>query len=191
MKEQRDSTAAILKDTMSIKKFTGNYIGEDGLPFSFDIRNSQLHYHIYNENNFLIKELKDTFAIPQASEIKFIFGIKGKDTTVDLITPDQLYHLKKCIKDTSQSDEVLKKYTGTYYCPELDCKYGIVLKDHHLILTNSKYNDAKLTLISKDHLTNDNWWINHLMMKRDSKNNIIGFEVNSGRIMHLKFNKIE
>jgi CubicO group peptidase (beta-lactamase class C family) len=190
-KDQRDSTAAVLKDTLSIKKFTGNYIGEEGLPFSFDIRNSQLHYHIYNENNFLIKELKDTFSIPQAPEIKFIFGIKGKDTTVDLITPDQLVHLKKYIKDTSQTNEILKKYTGVYYCPELDCKYGIVLKDHHLILTNSKYNDAKLTLIGKDHLMNDNWWINHLMMKRDSKNNITGFEVNSGRIMHLKFNKIE
>ncbi|MDQ6845879.1 MAG: beta-lactamase family protein [Bacteroidota bacterium] len=190
-KTQRDSTAAILKDTISLKKFTGNYIGEEGLPFSFDIRNRQLHYHIYNENNFLIKEPKDTFSIPQAPEIKFIFGIKGKDTTVDLITPDQLYHLKKYIKDTSQSDEVLKKYTGIYSCPELDCKYGIVLKDHHLFLTNSKYNDAKLTLIGEDNLTNDNWWIDHLMMKRDKKNNIIGFEVNSGRIMHLKFNKME
>jgi CubicO group peptidase (beta-lactamase class C family) len=190
-KDQRDSAAAVLKDTLSIKKFTGNYIGEEGLPFSFDIRNSQLHYHIFNENNFLLKELKDTFSIPQAPEIKFIFGIKGKDTTVDLITPDQLFHLKKYIKDTSQTNEFLKKYTGVYYCPELNCKYGIDLKDHHLILTNSKYNDAKLTLIGKDHLMNDNWWINHLIMKRDSKNNIIGFEVNSGRIMHLKFNKIE
>lgn len=190
-KEQRDSTAAILKDTISIKKFTGNYIGEDGLPFSFNIRNRQLHYKIYDESNFLIKGQKDTFSFPQEPEIKFIFGIKGTDTTVDIITPDQLYQLKKYIKDTLQSDEALKRYTGIYYCPELDCKYGIVLKDHHLILTNSKYNDAKLTLIGKDHLTNDNWWINHLMMKRDIKNNIIGFEVNSGRIMHLKFNKIE
>jgi CubicO group peptidase (beta-lactamase class C family) len=190
-KDQRDSTAAVLKDSISIKKFIGNYIGEEGLPFSFAIRNSQLHYYIYDENNFLIKGSKDTFSIPQAPEVKFIFGVKGKDTTVDLITPDEVYHLKKYIKDTSQTNEVLKKYTGVYYCPELDCKYGIVLKDHHLILTNSKYNDAKLTLIGKDHLVNDNWWINHLMMKRDSKNNIIGFEVNSGRIMHLKFNKIE
>lgn len=190
-KEQRDSAAAILKDTMPIKKFTGNYIGEDGLPFSFNIRNRQLHYHIYDETNFLIKDAKDTFSIPQAPAIKFIFGIKGKDTTVDLITPDQVYHLQKYINDTLQTDEVLKTYTGSYYCPELDCRYGIVLKDHHLFLTNSKYNDAKLTLIGKDHLTDDNWWINHLMMLRNSKNNITGFEVNSGRIMHLRFNKIE
>ena len=124
-----------------------------------------------------------------------IWAIAGScamwETQKKLFTPDQLYHLNKYIKDTSQSNEVLKKYTGIYYCPELDCKYGIVLKDHHLFLTNSKYNDAKLTLIGKDHLTDDNWWINHLMMKRDSKNNIIGFEVDSGRIIHLRFNKIE
>ena len=150
-----------------------------------------MYYHIYDESNFLMKEKKDTFSIPKAPEIKFIFGLQGGDTTVDLITPDQLYHLKKYINDTSQANEVLEKYIGVYYCPELDCKYGIVLKDHHLILTNSKYNDAKLTLIGKDHLVNDNWWINHLMMKRDSKNNITGFKVNSGRIMYLRFNKIE
>ena len=190
-KKQRDSAAAILKDTLYIKKFIGNYIGEDGLPISFNIRNKQLHYQIYNESNFLIKELKDTFSIPNAPEIKFIFGLKGKDTTVDVITPDKLYHLGKYIKDTAQSDDVLKKYAGIYYSPELDCRYNIVLKDHQLFLTNSKYNDAKLTLIGKDHLINDNWWINHLMVKRDSKQNIIGFEVNSGRIMHLRFNKIE
>ncbi|HUZ59660.1 MAG TPA: hypothetical protein VMU83_12840 [Hanamia sp.] len=190
-KEQRDSTAATLKDSISVKKYTGTYIGEEGLPFSFNIKNSQLHYHIFDETNFLIKGAKDTFSIPQAPEIKFIFGIKGKDTIVDLITPDQLYHLQKYINDTLQPDEVLKKYTGIYYCPELDCRYGIALKDHHLFLTNPKYNDAKLTLIGKDHLMDDDWWINHLMMLRDSKNNIIGFEVNSGRIMHLRFNKIE
>lgn len=190
-KDQRDSIAAVLKDTLTLKKYMGNYIGEDGLPFSFDIKNSKLYYHIYNENNFLIQESKDTFSIPQAPEIKFIFGIKGKDTIADVITPDQLLHLKKYIKDTAQRDEMLKSYTGVYYCPELDCKYGIVLKDHQLMLTNLKYNDTKLTLTGGDHLTNDNWWINHLVMIRNSKNQITGFEVNSGRIMHLRFNKIE
>jgi hypothetical protein len=59
------------------------------------------------------------------------------------------------------------------------------------MLTHDKYNDTKLTLINSDHLTDDYWWINHLMMIRDANNNITGFEVNSGRIMHLRFNKIE
>ena len=190
-KEPRDSLAAILKDTLSPKKFLGYYIGEDGLPCTFDMKGSKLYYHIYGENNFLIKEKNDTFSIPSAPEVKFVFGINAKDTTVDIFTPDQLYHLKKYVKDTSQTDEILKKYTGIYYCPELDCKYGIIMKDHHLMLTHAKYKDTKLTLVGSEHLTSDYWWINHLLMIRDGKNNITGFEVNSGRITHLKFNKIK
>jgi hypothetical protein len=190
-KEPRDSLAAVLKDTLSLKKFLGDYIGEDGLPCNFDMKGSKLYYHIYDQNDFLIKEKNDTFSIPSAPEVKFLFGIKAKDTTLDIFTPVQLYHLKKYIKDTSQTDEILKKYTGIYYCPELDCKYGIIVKDHRLMLTNAKYNDTKLTLVGSEHLTSDYWWINHLLMTRDSKKNVTGFEVNSGRITHLKFNKIK
>lgn len=190
-KTPRDSVAALIKDILPVHKFTGSYIGEEGLPFSFDIQNNKLYYHIYDERNFLIRDKKDTFSIPGAPEIKFVFGINRKDTTVDVYTPDQVYHLAKYRNDTKPDDIKLKAYTGSYYCPELDCKYGIVLKDHRLILTNAKYNDAELTLVANDHLTNDNWWINHIVITRDSKKNITGFEVNSGRIMHLRFNKVE
>lgn len=190
-KELKDSTAAVLKDTLSWRKFVGDYISDEGLPFSFEIKRSKLYYHIFNENNFLIKSVKDTFYIPEAPQVKFVFGIKSKDTTVEVITPDETYHLSKFKKNNSPSDQVLQAYTGTYYCPELDCKYSIVLKNHQLLLTNAKYDDAKLTLLATDHLQNDNWWINHLVMLRDNKNAITGFEVNSGRIMHLKFNKIK
>lgn len=189
--EPRDSLAAILKDTLPFKKFLGDYIDETGLPFSFDMKESKLYYHIYDEHNFLIRGQKDTFSIPSAPQIKFVFSTAAKDTVVDIFTPDQVYHLRKYLKDTTQTDEVLKKYAGTYYCPELDCKYGIVLKDHQLLLTNVKYNDTKLNLVNSEHLTSDYWWINHLLMIRDSKKNITGFEVNSGRIMHLKFEKIK
>ena len=189
-KEQKDSSAAILKDSLSLKKFLGYYIGEDGLPLSLDIKEHKLFYHIYDENNFLIKESTDTFAIFSAPQIKFVFAAKAKDTTVDIITPDELYHLKKYTRDTVQTDKLLQTYTGTYYCPELDCKYGVVLKDHQLMLTNVKYNDTKLTIINNDHLKSDFWWMDHLMILRDKNNKVTGFEVNSGRIMHLKFNKI-
>ena len=77
-KEPRDSIAAVLKDTLSLTKFVGDYIGDDGLPFSFDMKGSKLYYQIYDENNFLIREQKDTFSIPDAPQIKFVFGIKSK-----------------------------------------------------------------------------------------------------------------
>jgi len=32
---------------------------------------------------------------------------------------------------------------------ELDCRYGIQLKNHQLVLTNAKYNDTKITLMER------------------------------------------
>lgn len=188
---KKDSTAEILKDSLAVKKFLGNYIGEDGLPFSFDTKNSRLYYHVYGQTNILIKQSKDSFAIIDNPEIKFVFSISGRDTVADVITPDRLYHLTKYPIDTAQNSELLKTYTGTYYCPELDCKYGIVLKDNHLELTNSKYSDTRLNRVNKDHFTTGYWWIDHLKMIRNNSNDIIGFEVNSGRIMHLRFDKLK
>jgi CubicO group peptidase (beta-lactamase class C family) len=190
-RQPRDSTAAVLKDTLSLKKFIGNYFGEDGLPFSFDMNGSKLYYQIFDQRNFLIKEEKDTFSMAEAPQIKFVFSVQAKDTSVSIFTPDRTYFLVKYIKDTSQSDEMLKKYTGTYHCPELDCKYGIELKDHKLILTNAKYDDTKLNLVGTEHLTSNYWWMDHLKIIRDGKNSITGFEVNSGRVMHVRFNKIK
>ena len=91
---------------------------------------------------------------------------------------------------TSPADQALSAYTGMYHCPELDCKYGIALKDHHLVLTNTKYNDAPLTFGGPDHLFNDFWAMYHLRMLRNDKGQVMGFEVNSDRVIHLKFNKI-
>ena len=48
------------------------------------------------------------FLYARRPEIKFIFSVKGKDTNAVDITPDQSYHLKKYIKDTSQPDQVAK-----------------------------------------------------------------------------------
>ncbi len=191
-KAPRDSMAAVLKDTLSLKKFMGSYISDEGLLFRFELKNSRLYYYVQDESNFLIKELNDTFSIATAPEIKIVFGINSIDTIVNIIVPnDQVYHLTKFTATPVYSDEQLKKYTGTYYCPELDCKYGIVLKDHALMLTNVKYNDTKLTLSSPDDLISDYWWMNHLKILRDKNKMITGFEVNSGRVMHVKFIKID
>jgi hypothetical protein len=147
----------------------------------FVIGNSQIRV--------LAKSIKDTFYALNNAEQQFVFSIKGKDTLIKAITPDQVFKLKKYGK-INPSDETLKTYTGIYYCPELDCSYGIVLKDHQLILTNAKYPDAILTLLNSDHLQNNTWWMNHLMMLRNSNDKITGFEVNAGRVMHVRFNKL-
>ena len=190
-KKYTDMDEANLKDTLSIKKFTGDYISDDGAHFGYKLKNKKLYWITPGgSSNLLIKAEKDTFAMFMQPDVKFIFSANAKETRVDEYWPGNHRLLVK-YDTTAKVDKVLLIYTGIYYCPELDCKYGIMLKDHHLVLTNAKYNDVPLTLYGDNHLTNDFWWMNNLIILRNSKNKIDGFEVNSGRIQHLLFKKIE
>jgi hypothetical protein len=180
---------AILKDTLSVKKFSGDYISEDGAHFTFKLKNKKLYWVVNNNTNLLIKTQKDTFAMFSRPEVKFVFSVdKTKNDIVDQYWPDNHRLLAK-FDTTAKPDKILQTYTGTYYSSELDCSYRIILKNHHLILTNAKYDDAPLKLSGDDHLANDTWWMSHLHILRNSKNQITGFEVNSGRIRHLLFKK--
>jgi len=188
-----DSSNAALTDTVAIKKFTGNYISDDGLQMNFRLNNKKLYVDAFGRTLLLSKGENDTFSLVTDPGVNFLFsGHAAGDTTVlAAFSRNEKHLLAKYIADTSQPDHVLLAYGGTYYCPELDCKYGIVLKDHHLVLTNNKYSDTRITLVGTDHLVNDFWWMNHLLIIRNNKKEITGFEVNSGRIQHLRFNKIE
>ena len=175
---------------MAIKKFTGNYIADDGVRFSFGLKNKKLYLEENGHSNQLAKGTKDTLVMPNWPGVKFVFTIKSpKETIVDEYWPNSHRQFIKYNADAKPTDELLRTYVGNYYCPELDCSYRIGLKDHHLLLTNSKYNDTPLNLYGDNHLTNDFWWMNNLMILRNNKHQISGFEVNSGRIKHLLFKK--
>jgi len=188
-----DSSMAVLKDTTTMKKFTGSYISDDGLQINFRLSNKKLYADAFGRTFLLTKGEKDSFSLFIDPGVKFLFsGHAPGDTTVFVaFSSDEKHLLTKYLADTSQPDQLLRAYTGNFYCPELDCKYGIALKDHHLVLTNNKYSDTRLTLVGSDHLLSDFWWMNHLLIIRNSEKEITGLEVNSGRIMHLRFNKIE
>lgn len=188
----KDYDKAILADTSEVKDITGNYIAEDGAKFSFVIKSKKLYWDANGTKRLLMKTQKDTFAVFDEPSIKFQFVVKSTDNvTANEYWPDNLRVLTKYSADTNRTDQQLMAYTGQYYCPELDCKYGIALKNHHLLLTNDKYDDTKITLNGPDHLATDFWWMDHLKVLRNKKSKIEGFEVNSGRVRHLLFKKIE
>lgn len=186
-----DSSRAILKDTLRIKNYIGDYISEDGVRFSYTLANQKLYLKTPGQTLLLMKAEKDTFQLFSDPEVKFLFNITPEGTST--VTQYWSGNTRSFVtyKNTSLSDKQLQEYTGVYYSPELDTRYGIELKDNHLVLTNSKYSDAKLTLAGSENLLSNLWWMNHLQVKRNSKKQIIGFELNSGRIMHLQFDKIQ
>ena len=182
---------AVIKDTTRIKDYMGDYMSEDGVRFSYNMLHQSVFWKTPGNVHLLIKAGEDTFSSFNDPTVTFVFSKVSGQRMVHEYWPGDSRLLVKYVADTSQPDDLLQQYAGVFYCPELDCKYGITLKNHHLVLTNDKYNDAPLTLTGANDLFSDTWWMSHLKVLRNSKKQIKGFEINSGRVMHLLFNKIE
>jgi Beta-lactamase class C and other penicillin binding proteins len=187
-----DSTLAVLKNVQNWKKFTGDFISDDGIRMNFKIKNDKMYANPGDQDYLLIQQAQDTLAAFLFPDRKLIFSQRANKPTVDFIDErGQVHRMVPYALDTTLNDKRMELYIGEYYCAELDCKYGIVLKDHQLFLINNKYSDTKLKLIGEDHMTDDFWWMSHLLIRRDAAKKIVGFDVNDGRVMHLKFDKVK
>lgn len=178
-------------DTTSIKKYLGNFYSEDGILVKFELEKGKFLAKYEGHPVSLKKLQSDTFSIIELPFIQVIFNRKSNISTAKVLFPEETYELTKASGKTIYTDKELMAYTGTYHCPELDCNYSIILKNHKLMLTNSKYDDEPITIAEENHLFCNNWWMNHLYILRDKNKTIRGFEVNSGRVMHLRFNKTD
>jgi CubicO group peptidase (beta-lactamase class C family) len=186
-----DSSKAFLEDPAVYKKYTGNYMNEQGVVFSIKILNNKLY--VESEGDLYLLQVKKETAIPVTEpQFKFKFEIKNNDTLLHQKWASGSRTLKKYRDATGYSIADLQNYVGTYYCEELDCSYGIILQDHELVLTHRRHEDSKLSMIgSNDLFSDDNWWMHHLKITRDDQNKITGFMVEVDRVSGLKFIKKE
>src|SRR5450432_3807845 len=187
-----DSTNTLLKNPQDYQEFTGDYVSDQaGLLQRFELVNNKMYVYSNGTEKILGEFSKDTFMFLQNTEYRYVFNRNGKEPTISMLTTNQEdFTFRKYVKDTSSLPAKLQVYQGRYFCPELDCFYNIELKKGGLYLTSSKYDDIPIGFIGRDHLSTPNWWMSHLVMIRDGKNQINGFEVNSGRVMHLYFKKV-
>ena len=183
---------AFPKDSTFLKQYVGNYISEDGYVLEITWKENKLFGTGFGQNFQLIKKEKpDTFLFPSKNNpltrIAFLPITAKHNTAFDLVFPDEILRFTKY--DASARLDV-KDLIGQYYCPELDCTYGIALHNNELFLRSNKYRDSKLTTIGDSHLKRDSWFMNHLKILKKPDKKISGFEVNSGNVMHLKFFKV-
>ena len=189
-----DSSKAFLKDASIIKKIAGDYIGEDGLQIHFfDMANKfYLSSDAFGDSLLLFQEDQTTFSFIDRTDVRFLFTNSTiKPALTVSYSKNEFFLFTKYKKDEIWADATLKEYTGTYYCPELQCRYDILLKDHHLVIKNIKYPETPVTFAGPNHLFTGLSGMNHLMMIRNKEKVITGFEVNSNRVMHLRFDKTE
>ncbi len=179
-----DTLSARLSDTVAVRKFAGDYMTDDGQQFSISLKNGFLYAGLFGQQFLMKKAAKDTFA---AVKVPFSIVLKGEGNNKAFIFRDEI--ARPIIKRIPVGDAELTTYTGTYYCPENDFTYSIVLENHKLKLTNTRLDDATITFVTPDELFNSNWWMYHMTMVRDSKKQITGFDVNVRSTYHLRYYK--
>ncbi len=184
----------IVKDTISVKPLLGSYVVEDGDHTAFELKNGEFKYVYYGVHYLLYRTTRDTFWYRGFYPgVKFVFTVKNEhDVTVQQTWPDgRSRTMRKRDPFNTPTDKQLMAYTGKYYCSELDCTYGIILKDHQLVLTNAKYPDSPIVFYSEKRLVNNLDWMKSLDFTKDKKGKITGFEVNHDKIQDLRFEKVE
>ena len=187
----KDTSLAILSDPARLIPNTGFYTSDDGARFEFKLKDHILCWVTPGASYLLFSAGKDTMKLMEDPTVWFTYSTSQNGLPVwDEYWPNNHRHLYK-YDTATKADDILRSYTGTYYSTELDYNYRIALKDHRLMLGSAKYSDSPLTLLGDNILTDDFWWMSRLNIVRDKKGKITGFEVNSGRVRHVWFKKME
>ena len=188
----RDTSAAMLsaKDIAALQPYLGSYVSNsNGVALDLVISNGKAYFNQDESHLMLIKDSTDRYAMFYSPDVKFIFEPIRKDTGVYVKTPGMEFRLVKYTPINEKDERLFQTYVGNYYCPELGCSYGIAIKEHHLVLTNNKYDDVPLHFAGPNHLLDDHWWMSHLTVRRNAAHQVIGFDVDEERVTHLAFVK--
>lgn len=186
-----DTAIVALKDPEAVKGLEGIYIAEDGYKLTAFLKEGRLLVN----NRVLVQQSADSFFMVINPAIRLVFHKRNKSAAayMELMSPllDQPLRMEKVTAPVPLNDPLLKAYTGIYYSAELDCHYTMTLKDHQLFIGNFRSGEGKVTVLGSDHLETELNGLQHLKVRRDANNRVKGFELNSGNLMHLVFNKMD
>ncbi len=186
-----DSAQAKLQDSLLLKPFFGDYISEEGLQFSLVVEDNMLHMKDRFRKLTLMPDNKGNYTLLADTAVHIRLIQKGINKLLSIETPMENFTLERINKSMTTDLKKLKEYVGSYYSPELNTTYSIVLKDQELWLTHNKYNDTKIEISGPNNLSVGHWWMSNLLIRRDSRNAVEGFNITSGRIRGLRFNKMK
>jgi len=96
-------------------------------------------------------------------------------------------HHAPIIKPFDPESIDLKAFTGTYYSPEFQTSYTLVLKGDTLIANHICHEPAE----RKDSFSTNAWFMSKIDFMRNEKSEITGFKVSSGRVKNVRFVKRE
>jgi hypothetical protein len=138
----------------------------------------------------LAKDSGNNYSLLNNAAVKYTFSKPKGTLTLSLMSPvlDKPMILEK-IQPISVDSKQSAAYAGNYTSPELNYSFRLVLKNGALYLINHPFSEIKAELQGKDRLVTEDDGLRHFKAFRDAKGALLGFELNNGETMHLRFYK--
>lgn len=182
---------AYITDSSFLKKLNGKYYSDRGNLTECIWKDGKLLRRLTGNNN----EIKLSVAGPNRYQIQGggIIILNEKNKRADSILEFTIENTNSSIRFKRQPavpQKVTAEFAGRYYGAETEAFYEITEKDGQLSLHHRKFSTVPLKNIAPDQFTLPLWWMDHIRFIRNKQNKIIAFEVNSGRILHLRYDRM-
>ena len=186
--ENKEIIHPIHVDSEILKKYEGMYWNDkNNYSRKIYLENDTLWYMRSNgKKSPLIPITETEFQIGGINE-KLLLKFDVNLNKMTLISPNNVIDTFERYEDKELSTEELKKYTGTFYSPELETSYQIIFKNDKLYGYHSRFGEFEIQILKKDVLSWSGMAITKY--KKDKKGNNIGFYVSMNRIKNLWFEK--
>jgi len=176
------------KEEFSFDQIVGAYQIQPGVIVKLSIANDSLNVlQTWNQSSYNIVRISgSTFQIPGEGELSFTFS-NFKDDRLQTLTilQGERETIAPRKKEIDTSGIKLNNYVGNYYSKELDVTYFFELDDGVL---KSRIENKETMECTIDNL--DQFVLELGLARFQRKNGVIsGFELDSGRVKNLKFEK--
>jgi CubicO group peptidase (beta-lactamase class C family) len=195
VKPATTSIPATYADSTTLKKFQGSYYSNKGQTLRIAWQNGKLRVAIpaasrldewklaTGPNNRFTAEGQNQVLIlnekNKSADSVMEFNMEGRNDA----------HVYK--RQPPVPQKITNEFAGRYYNAETEAFYTVTEKDGKLTMEHRKYNNAPMRSIGPDQFTLFYWWMSHIHFIRNKKGKIEAFEVNAGRIQHLRYDKVK
>ncbi len=176
------------KEEFTFDQIIGTYEIEAGVSLSLSIKNDSLNVlQNWNKSSYAIaKTTGNTYEIPGTKDLDFTFSNLEESQTQTLkVVQGGRETIAKRKKEVDTSGIDLNDYVGRYYSKELNVTYIFALKDEVL---SAKIEDGEAEACTISDI--DKFSLPFGLARFQRTNDLVaGFELDSGRVKNLKFQK--
>ena len=190
-KEEKAEEKLPIPDSVALRKFQGKYytvrgnvsdvfwkdgklLGRNPNGNTFEINLSVLGTNRYRTGDGGVL-IVDEYS--KASDSVMAYRIESTTQTTSFV------------RRPAEAQKITAEFAGKYFSPETEGFYYVTEKEGRLSLEHRKFPTVRLTNIAPDQFTAPHWWMSHIRFLRNKQGKIIAFEVNAGRIQHLRYDR--